>query len=120
MDNTNNSFGPGSATLGGADGVTNAMNNPGGVVGIPTQVSPSSAIFNPALQQPNPLPMPQGNPMSQFGFQASMAPQQAPQAPQAAPQAGESPKAETNSIIEALTKRLHDLTKLEHSLYGVS
>jgi len=123
MDNSRPSFGPGSNTLGGADGVSNAMANPGGVAQLQTQVSPSSAIFNPAMQQPNPLPMPQGSPMSQFSMQAAMAPQpqqpvslqQQPQAPQAA----QPPKGESHAIVEALTKRLSDLGKLEHSLYGV-
>jgi len=124
MDNSSPSFGKGSTLLGGLDPVANAMNNGGGVSAMQTQVSPSSAIFNPAMQQQNPMPMPQGGPMGQFAMQAAMAgpqpqqpvsPQQQPQAPQAA----QPPKGESHSIIEALTKRLSDLGKLENSLYGI-
>lgn len=121
MDNSSPSFGKGSTLLGGLDPVANAMGNPGGVSAMQTQVSPSSAIFNPALQQQNPMPMPQGGPMGQFAMQAAMAsqpqqmPQQEPQAPTQQPQQ----KGESHSIIEALTKRLSDLGKLESSLYGV-
>lgn len=122
--NSNPSLGPGSPLLGGAGPAMAAMGQPGGVSGMPTQSTPASAIFQPSLAQPANPPLPSGgNPMAamgHFAFQGSMGtPPVSPQQQPPAPQAPQPPKAETASIIEALTKRLHDLSKLEHSIHGV-
>lgn len=122
MDNIRPSLGTGSPLLGGASPMLNAMQGGGGVQGIGTQVTPSSAIYQPGIQVPAPstIPNPNGSPMNHFAFQGSMGtPPVSPQQQPPAPQAPQPPKAETASIIEALTKRLHDLSKLEHSIHGV-
>lgn len=122
MENSQPSFGSGSAILGGAQNVTQAMPMPGAQNVMQHQVSPASAIYQPGIQVPQQPQMPQGgDPMSMFGMQASLNPasqqQQQPAQPQQpnAPQ----PKGESNSIIEALTNRLKDIAKLERTIYGV-
>lgn len=120
MQPTNPSLGPGSALLGGAAGAMNAMQGGGGVQGLNSQVTPASAIYNPGIQASPQPPLPNSAPMNHFAFQGSMGtPPVSPQQQPPAPQAPQPPKAETASIIEALTKRLHDLSKLEHSIHGV-
>lgn len=120
------SFGPASNTvlgMGGGNMVANGMEQPGGITPMQSQVSPASAIYQPGLQAAPPpqVQMPSGSPMSQFSMQASMNPQMPQQQPQAQPQQPNAPqpKAESHSIIEALTTRLKDIAKLENSLYGI-